>query len=111
MKAITFLLSTISLASSTLALREAVVVIEGPKGNTTLDIPVDQNYQIPDVLNAVSSIYLVGSKEVGLDTINCIPYLASVGQGPYYAVVRSTEPAYFDQTHGVGSIICRTTEL
>ncbi|OTA75589.1 hypothetical protein M434DRAFT_39013 [Hypoxylon sp. CO27-5] len=51
-------------------------------GNTTLDTPVDQNYQNPDVLDAVSSAYLVGSTEAGLDTINCIPYVVSVGQSP-----------------------------
>ncbi|KAI0139144.1 hypothetical protein F4776DRAFT_618277 [Hypoxylon sp. NC0597] len=79
MEARTLLISTIALVSPALAQKEAIVIAEGPKGNSTLDIPVDKNHQNPDVLNVVSSMYLVGSTGIGLNTINCIPYVGSVG--------------------------------
>ncbi|KAI1143542.1 hypothetical protein F5Y05DRAFT_368952 [Hypoxylon sp. FL0543] len=114
----TAFLATIALAGSAVAVApSAIINVEASHGgagngltNTTITVPIDTTYTNPADLNAVSTLYLVGSTPgVAVDSITCTPYKSTDGTGSHGLPFTSKTPSRLStNTVQVGSIVCHT---
>ncbi|KAI1276264.1 hypothetical protein F5Y07DRAFT_408448 [Xylaria sp. FL0933] len=71
--------------------------------NTTIPVPVGLPYRNASVLNAVTTLYTLGS-----ESVSCIPYLSEIPVGSHGNPFTFHHPAELAQNDNVivGSIIC-----
>ncbi|KAI1339046.1 hypothetical protein F5Y15DRAFT_92075 [Xylariaceae sp. FL0016] len=79
--------------------------------NTTFTVPIGQLYANPDVLDVVSTLYLVGGGGgAPLDATTCTPYQADNGTGVGGLPFDADTPSFLStNTVQVGSIVCFTS--
>ncbi|KAI2624466.1 hypothetical protein GGS21DRAFT_493877 [Xylaria nigripes] len=74
--------------------------------NTTITVPVGPLYRNEEVLDQVSTLYLLDG-----DGVSCIPYQSADGTGPHGLPFTVGHPSYLStNTVVVGSIQCTKTD-
>jgi hypothetical protein len=113
------LLSGASLALASDASDMAVVNVEASHGgagqdltNTTIRVPFISAYTNQNVLDEVSTLYLIDSIGVPIDSISCQPFRYANGSGDAGLPFNSSYPSYIStNTVEIGSIVCVTSDI
>jgi hypothetical protein len=79
--------------------------------NTTITVPIGSIYSGDSALDAVSTLYLVGSTEGTTDGLHCTPYKSTDGTGDSGRPFDVNAPSYLStNTVVVGSIVCEAAD-
>jgi hypothetical protein len=77
--------------------------------NTTITVPIGFAYNGDEALKAVSSMYLVGSYGVPVDSVSCTPYVSLDGTGNGLSFNSTYVRRISTNTDVIGSVVCIST--